>query len=142
MTAPNRYAYYGCMKHPKFDGTNKTRVSVFLDRADVAMVKRVAERAGTGQSEVHRRALREGCVVIEAELDRYDNADDEMREAIEHEDLGELANNPGGDWMDEAMSEMGLDVREFDDMDDDQRTLIEFRVWRRAWELRNADEED
>ena len=66
--------------------------------------------------------------------------DDEMREAIEHEDLGELANNPGGDWMDEAMSALGLDVREFDDMDDDQRTLIEFRVWRRAWELRNADE--
>ena len=136
------YAYNRLMKHPLFEGTEKIRVSVFLEKEDVAMVKRLAERAGTGQSEVIRRALREGCKLIEAEMDRYDGADEEMQAAIEHEELGALANNPGGDWRDEAMGDLKVDSSTFDAMSDDERTLWNYRVWRRAWELREADESE
>ena len=140
MTHPKRYAYNGRMKHPTFDGTNKKRVSVFLEREDLAMVKRVAERAGTGQSDVIRRSLREGCLIVEAELDRYDRAGGELRDAIEHENLGEMAPNPGGIAITGALDELGLSVSDLDQMDPDERTLTNHQIWCRAWALREADE--
>ena len=130
----------GMAKHPMFENTGKTRVSVFLEQEDVAMVRQVADRAGTSQSEVIRRALREGCESIKADLDRWESADEEMQAAIEHEEHVEagISMNPGGSYWEQAAGELG--DPELDAMSEDDRTLWQYRIHCKAWELREADE--
>ena len=62
-----------------------------------------------------------------------------MQAAIEHENG--VSMNPGGAWIAEAMSDLNVDEGDFNEMTGDEKTLWEYRVHCRAWELRNADEQ-
>ena len=74
----------------------------------------------------------------------YDGRDriaaEEMQAALAHAERAELADNPGGDWITEAAGELGVDADAIRDLPEDEQALWGYRVWRKAWALRNADE--
>ena len=132
-----------------FEEPRKTRTTVYLDPEHLEAIERIRELAGNGanRSQVVRYALERGLKNIEARLRKEQEVQkaDELQAAYEHAKQGELANNPGGAWIDEAVGELGelRDVANDPDAPtEDERMLHEYRVFRRAWELRDADEAD
>ena len=70
---------------------------------------------------------------------------EEMQAALAHAERAELADNPGGDWITEAESELNIDADSLRMMEaeselEDKQALWAYRIWAKAWALRNADE--
>ena len=79
----------------------------------------------------------------------YDGRDrietEEMQAALAHAERAELADNPGGHWITEAESELNIDadslrITEAESEPEDEQALWAYRIWAKAWALRNADE--